>query len=225
MSFGMSITGDFDKLRAKLTALEKGVKNIMKDEAFGAGVQSYITRAVTRAVRKAGSVGEVPATVEVRGAIWKGWALEQNPNGSFSGTRFRERRKRQHGGWTSDAMSLDGRAFKVKRGHKMRKISRSKTNIAGFEQVWNKRMSGRKYSPTSKMMADTGHLLGFTAFVTRRVVGDGASMIITAGQQVKYFRAQHNRRNIWRWHPPEDEPKIARLLSIRAGQMIRDVGL
>jgi len=209
------VTSNVDELRAKLAGLGAGIGAILRRPRLQAAVQSHMTKVTNATIRKLGALGDSPAKGTYRGVTWEGFATWRTKKYGMEvpeGTRFywRGRRKSQ--------------------GAKSLKAGAKRSGIAGFsgpvkmEKVWRKRASGRKYSPSSKLLQDTGRLRGFTHHTKHRVTGSGrrTSLVLTAGQQVEYFGMQHEMRPIWFVHQQTDGPAIAAIISREVDILARE---
>jgi len=188
---------------------------VLRRPRLGAAVQSYMTKVTSDLFRKLGGLGDAPASGTYRGERWAGFATRRVKKYGQSvpeGTRFYWRgRKKSQGNATM------ARAAK-------RKGLGSYTGPTKMEKVWRKRASGKKYSPSSKLLQDTGRLRNFTHHIQRLFRGYGrtTSMTLRAGKQVSYFSDQHERRPIWLVHKPTDEPAIAAIIDNEIKMIVRE---
>ena len=214
---GLRITTTAGQAGARFRAFAWRVASVMRDEKFGAAVQSYYVRATHNHMKAMADVGDTPATRQSRGVTWPGFATWTVPKFGMQvpeGTRFR---------W---------RGYKKGQKHSRGVFSKAATKkgLAGFagplkmERVWKKRASGKRYSPSSKMMLDTGALRNSLTWVVRS--NPSAYVLrLEAGQRLNYFATQHERRPIWFVHLPTDEPRLADLCERRMAQMVMEGGL
>ena len=224
MALALQVEADVGKLLARLRIKQKGMADAMRRDDFGSAVQSYITGVTTRFVRKMGDIQDQPASTSSRGVTWHGFSLqrvEKYDSHLLEGTRYRWR------GFRKGRGELGWNRWRQEQAKFARAAKRK--GLGGYamplkmEKVWNKRASGRKYSSSSKLMADTGHLLGFTSNVRRVVTTSGGvtKMTLYAGRNVDYFATQHKARPIWFWHPPTDAPRVRALLAIVIRRILR----
>lgn len=231
----LSLSHNLEALAARLRSYSKAADGIIASRPFIASVESHIIRVTSDFLDQMGAIGDEPGERTARGVSWLGYAIWENAEGEPEGTRWRLRGKKQSGGTSHEARAIGGkRRFKVRRGFKVRKISKRAVNAAGGKEVvWKHRASARKtgrkgkggtrYSPTSKMMRDNGLLERAIGKPIRRIDQDGPHkvLVLRAGTGVKYFRAQHQRRPIW-FLTPEDAKRIRELLNFHLMKAIRE---
>ena len=225
--FALRISTDLTQLQGRLRVWQRHVAGILTDDKLGAAIQSYLIRQTQLMFKAMVSIGDAPATRTFRGVTWRGWAtwpVRKYGMTLVEGTRYRWRAYalgRRRYAYVFDSTD-PSRGLKLRfKGGKLRR-GQSASRAAGrtLERVFNLRASGKKYSDTSNMLQDTGHLRNFTAFIERSNPSPHI-LALSAGQQVSYFGEQHARRPMWALYPPEDTPAIVRLMEIRLAQLLK----
>lgn len=183
--FGFTISHSLDDLASRIRSYKSEWDKVIESEEFGNAAQAHMTGVAHKFVNEMGTVGDMPNTRSGRGVRWKGFAVWQKPNGRMEGTRWRLRGRRR-----------------VKSGRsagKFRALAKKAVlNESGFEKVWKKRASGRKFSDTSRLLQDAGDMLKSAVHCKRILLKHlHRTLILRAGVRVPYFGTQHERRPFW----------------------------
>lgn len=220
MTPNVRIQADVAGLVARVKAKLNRAATLLRNREVVNGVQSYVTGAVGRFARDMSDLSERPDKKTARGVTWAGWAVRNvKKYGQVvkEGTRYRYRgfRRTKRNAITLEYKSYKGRILRARKA-----IAKGTKKL---EQVWNKRASGVKHGPTSKMLFDTGAMVKATLNCRREVKTSGGVTTLTlwAGRQVKYFEDQHRRRPIWFLYPPEDGPAISEILAFHQRKILQ----
>lgn len=210
----LTIKADTSKLRASLIERGAALHRAMRSDDFCTRVQSYLTGVTTRFMTKMGrGLQEQPDSRTERGVTWNGWA-------TWTVHKWgRDVPESTRAYWRGFRRGQASSETVAKRYAKARAAARS--GMLALEKAWKKRGGGKnvRYHGNDTMLQSTGHLRNFTMFIRR--FWRGASLVLRAGQQVEYFGRQHERRPIWFVYPPEDGPKIAKILEGKVREVLR----
>lgn len=202
---------------------------VFGSQMFVRQVQVYLTREIDRALKDNGGIPE-GATAIVRGQTWRGWArksVKKYGQIIVEGTRFYHRkfrmggpdrhsvlaRQHRHMGAPLNAETIRHRR-KVYAGtlnakqHRAREANKDVASRS-FERVWRRRASGAYYSPSSKLMQDTGALRQSIRAMRVTMTVGGKRLEFRPGTSVRYFDRQNTLRPLWVWHEPVDMPVVA----------------